>query len=289
MPLESVRSDFQDDATTFAIVVPTLNEENNIDRLLASLRRQTNTEYSIVVVDQGSDDRTVEVARSYGCKVVKVPRPSFYTPPAQSRNIGAWSVAGTVLVHLDADMELATPDFLDRLARLLDADHRAAIIQECDVATGFWTKCKALERRCYRGTEMEAARAVSRDLFLQVGGYDEKISSGEDFFITRLYERETKVARDPSLVVRHHIGRYSLGSLLRKKVAYGRSAKTYLVQAPRIGARSATSIIGSSLRAYLKNWRLLGAAPAHYLCIFPLRATEWMAVQLGIWLGPGSG
>ena len=135
---------------------------------------------------------------------------------------------------------------------------------------------------------MEAARAVTRELFAQVGGYDEEISSGEDFFMTRLYERKTEVTSDQSLLLRHHIGPYSLGSLLRKKVAYGRTVPTYLRKARTFEPRSDASIIRSSLRAYLKNWRLIGKQPVHYLCIFPLRAMEFMAVELGMWLGQES-
>jgi glycosyltransferase involved in cell wall biosynthesis len=272
--------------TTFAVVVPTLNEEGNIERLLGSLRLQTYSRYLVAIVDQGSADRTVEIAHSFGCEVISVPKPRVYTPPARSRNLGAHHIEGNLLLHLDADMELGSPDLLERLAKLLDADHKAAIIQELDVADGFWARCKALERHCYRGTEIEAARAVTRELFDRVGGYDEEVSSGEDFYITRLYERETQIARDPSLVLRHHIGRHSLGSLLRKKVAYGRSARTYVKKARGVGARSAPSIVRDSLRAYLRNWRLLFAAPGQYLGIFPLRAMELAALQIGMWLGP---
>jgi arabinofuranan 3-O-arabinosyltransferase len=199
--------------------------------------------------------------------------------------VGATSIEGRVLLHLDADMELESPNFLTQLGALIDSDHRAVVIHEVDLASGFWAKCKALERSCYRGTEMEAARAVTRELFSQVGGYDEDIASGEDFYITRLYELKTKVARNDSLQLRHYIGRYSLASLLKKKFAYGRTSKIYLSKAKSVGAKSAGSIIRSSLRAYIRNWRLLRTQPVHYLCIFPLRAMELIAVKLGTWLG----
>ncbi len=269
-------------ATTFAIVIPTYNEESNIGRLLESIRRQTAANYSIAIVDQSSTDRTADIARSYGSTVINIPKPHFYSPPARSRNIGARSVEGKIILHLDADMELGSADFLQKLAALIDGEHRAAIISEYDVAFGFWAKCKALERSCYRGSEMEAARAVTRDLFLTVGGYDEEISSGEDFFTTRLYERHTRLARDESLALRHHVGRWSLGSMLRKKFDYGRTAGVYLVKARRIGAKSSRSIVRSSLRAYARNWRLVTKEPAHYLGIFPLRALEFAAMQWGM-------
>lgn len=271
---------------TFSVVIPTYNEERNLGRLLKSIRNQTGCTYSIMVADQSSTDRTADIARSFGCDVIQIPRPRFYSPPARSRNIGARLAEGKILLQLDADMELGSIDFLRKLEALIDTSHRAAVIYELDVASGFWARCKALERSCYRGTQMEAARASTRELFVKVGGYDEAISSGEDFFITRLFEQHTNLARDESLLLRHHVGRGSLRSMLRKKFAYGRTANTYLSKAREVGAKSGPSIAWSSLRAYLRNWRLLGRQPAHYLGIFPLRAMELAAIRLGMWVGP---
>lgn len=277
------------EVATFGVVVPTYNEEGNLERLLRSFRRQTSETFAIVVVDQGSSDRTVEVARSYDCKVIIAQRSSFYSPPARSRNMGAAAIEGQILLHLDADMELDSPDFLRRLKALIDSRHQAAVIHERDVPIGFWATCKAVERSCYYDTDMESARAVTSELFAMVGGYDERISSGEDFFITRLFALHTQVARNESLALLHHIGRLSLRSMLRKKFSYGRTASAYLDQARKFGAHSAPAIAGSSLRAYLRNWRLLGKQPAAYLCVLPLRAMEFSAVLLGMWVGPRVG
>ena len=266
---------------TFGIVIPTHNEEHNLARLLKSITSQTYTSYSVTVVDQGSTDKTADIAREYGCTFIEIPRPKFYTAPSRSRNIGASLAAGELLLHLDADMELGSSDFLARLRALVDADHQAVVIRELDVASGFWAECKALERSCYWGTTMVAARAVTRELFTRVGGYNEAISSGEDFYVTRLYERETRVGSDQTLLLRHYIGQPSLKTLLRKKFIYGKTADAYIARAQDIGAASASSIIWTSMRAYLKNWKVLGRQPVHCLGIFALRAMELLAVSLG--------
>ena len=177
-----------------AIIVPTYNEERNIGELLESVQTQT-LGSEVAVVDQQSTDRTVEIARAYGCVVVARPRPAFYSPPGQSRNYGVAATSARLLLHLDADMRLPAPDFLARLVRLIDDTHQAAVIHELDVASGFWGKCKALERRCYWHTSLESARAVTRTLFTAVGGYDAQISSGAgasnaDFSFTESLARE---------------------------------------------------------------------------------------------------
>ncbi len=271
-----------------AIIIPTYNCADNVVRLIRSIRAQTYRDYSVVVVDQSSTDRTPEIARSNGCIVVNVPRPEAYTPwvthplPAHSRNLGAQSVEGNILLHLDSDMALASPDFLEKLVHAIDPEHEAVVIREVDIASGFWPECKAIERSCYYGTEMEAARAVTRALFDRVGGYDREVSSGEDYFVTRLYERETHLARDDSLLLLHHVGRYSLASLLRKKYVYGKTVGIYLRRSRSVQGRSTASIVRASLGAYLKNWRLLLRHPIQYACVIPLRAMEFTTMQLGM-------
>lgn len=277
------------DQPTFAIVIPTRNSERSLDRLLKSIAGQEDVTYKVAVVDQGSTDRTVEIAHAHGCQVTELPKPAFYSPPGRSRNLGAASIPGRILVHLDADMELPSSEFLRRLARLLDPRHQAAIIREVDVATGFWAKCKAIERACYFDTPMEAARAVTRELFLTVGGYDERISSGEDFFTSRMYQRHTKVLRDNGLWIRHYIGQQSLSDLLKKKVAYGRTARIYFDMGGGESVGSGWSIVATSLRAYLRNWRQLRSQPVYYLGIYPLRVMELAAVLTGMLLGDDLG
>jgi glycosyltransferase involved in cell wall biosynthesis len=269
----------------FAIVIPTFNEAKNIERLILSIKTQSTDDYEIAVVDQGSSDGTAEIAARHGCTVTVVEKPLFYTPPAKSRNVGARSIHGRIIVHLDADMELGSPEFLATVRSQIDDHCQAAIIPEHDVAIGFWSRCKAVERICYYGTAMEAARVATRDLFEAIGGYDESVSSGEDFYITRLYAQRTQIARLESAWVNHYLTQQSFVALIRKKVNYGRTAGAYLSKAQTIGAQTGRSIVAVSLRAYLRNWHLLLEHPLEYLCILPLRAMEFLAVSLGIRLG----
>lgn len=271
-----------------AVIIPTYNEERNIGRLLESVRRQT-VASEVVIVDQQSADRTVEIAKSYGCRIVEFPRPAFYTPPGASRNRGVAVSTAPILVHLDADMEFPGDDMLAHIIALIDDSHRAAVIHEIDVANGFWSRCKALERRCYWDTPMESARAVRRDLFDGVGGYDENISSGEDFYVDSLYRHNTVVVRDPRLILLHHPGHQTLFSLLSKKYRYGKTASRYLrkVSSSNGGHSTRPGILQASVRAYLGNMSYLFRDPVHYTGIFALRLMEFVAILAGMMSGAG--
>ena len=53
-----------------SIIIPTINEADNLPLLLSDLSI-ANTEGEILIVDCGSEDRTVDIANIYGAKVYK--------------------------------------------------------------------------------------------------------------------------------------------------------------------------------------------------------------------------
>lgn len=266
-----------------SIIIPTYNEEKNIARLLNSIQQQQYQRKEIVLVDQSSDDDTVQIAKKYHCKIISLPKPRFYSPPGNNRNVGAGKAKGEILLHLDADMELPDNAFLERLILLFDSVHQAIIIHEKDVAAGFWNKCKALERRCYwDNVNMQGARAVTKALFLKVGGYDSKISSGEDFYINNAYKSHTHIALSNDVYLYHHTGHISLQRLLVKKYNYGKTATLYLSKLQQQGKNESKRIIVDSLRSYMKNIKYLFSDPFHFIGIFVLRFFEYIALRLGM-------
>ena len=81
-----------------SVVIPALNEEADIGKCLGSIRRQ-DREVELIVIDNGSVDRTPEVAREY-CDSVFV-KPGFSL--AEMRDLGAREAGGEVVVTTDAD------------------------------------------------------------------------------------------------------------------------------------------------------------------------------------------
>jgi glycosyltransferase involved in cell wall biosynthesis len=264
------------------IVVPTRNESHNLPRLLRSINMQRDVSFEIIVVDQESDDGTQDLAREAGATVLDRARPAFYTPPSQSRNAGAQIARASVLLHLDADMELPDPNFLSRFMALFDDGHEAAIIHETDVAQGWWNKVKAAERACYWNTGIECARGVTKRLFDEIGGYDPAISSGEDMHIQRLYTQRTTVARSNDVWLKHHTGRLPLKRLIVKKYSYGKTASAFLQQSAQADGYSARGWMKEALVAYATHPRVALRNPLVFACILPLRVAELVAVKLGM-------
>ena len=81
-----------------SIIIPTLNEEKYLPLLLKEIKKQNfDGGYEIIVADAGSEDKTVKIAKSFGCKVI----PGGM--PARGRNEGAKIAQGDIFLFMDAD------------------------------------------------------------------------------------------------------------------------------------------------------------------------------------------
>jgi glycosyltransferase involved in cell wall biosynthesis len=77
-----------------SIVIPTLNEEALITKILEPLKG-----YEVIIVDGGSHDRTVSLAKKMGAKVIVAEGLNI----PESRNLGSSLASGDLLIQLDAD------------------------------------------------------------------------------------------------------------------------------------------------------------------------------------------
>ena len=118
-----------------SIVITTRNEEKNIEKCLVSVRSQTYGNIELIVVDNFSEDKTCEVAKSYTPKVY-----SMGNERSSQRNFGAKLARGKYLVYLDADMILS-PSLIQRCVVKAEKENLEALyIPERITGNGFWIK-----------------------------------------------------------------------------------------------------------------------------------------------------
>lgn len=92
------------EAPFVSIIIPTLHEESNIERCLISLKNLDYPKYEIIVVDGGSSDRTVEIARNYADKVIVDPSlPEGWIGKSYGCHLGYEAARGDILLFTDAD------------------------------------------------------------------------------------------------------------------------------------------------------------------------------------------
>lgn len=223
-----------------AVVVPTRNSARTLAACLESLRAQT-LPCSIVVVDNGSTDRTCEIASQLADAVV-----SGGPERAAQRNRGASLVRGaSVLGFIDSDMVVG-PRVVEEASRVLAEGPGAAIVPERSFGTGFWAQVRAFERSFYLGSDaVEAARFFRREVFEAVEGFDERLPPGpEDWDLTRRVRADWPIARIDAWID-HDEGEPTLVGLWRKKAYYAPGLHAY---AKKCGGEAAANLDRPYLR-----------------------------------------
>jgi len=175
-----------------SIIIPTLNEEEYLPILLRSIKKQEYKDYEIIVADAGSTDKTLEIAKKYGCKITGGGH------PGKGRNMGAERAKGELLLFLDADAELPNK-FLTRF--LKECERRQLDIAGCVLKVRSRKKIYRLMEKLYSlyftSTQKFYPHAtncifIKTSLHKAIGGFDEDILLGEDFMYVRAAAKKGK-------------------------------------------------------------------------------------------------
>lgn len=191
-----------------SFVIPALNEEAHIGGVLDSIIRQVNglVRYEIIVVDNGSEDRTIEIAEEKGGNCIHAPDCSI----SSLRNLGVLEANSDILVFLDADVYLGE-DWGVRIGpvieRLRSQPHIITgslygISEENNWIERIWFAPRTSQRetKYINGGHL----IIHRNEFSRVGGFDPELETGEDYeFCVRARRMGARIENYPELKVVH--------------------------------------------------------------------------------------
>ncbi|MEM9773213.1 MAG: glycosyltransferase [Chloroflexota bacterium] len=114
--------------TRLSIIIRCYNEEEHIGRLLSGIMKQSEKEVEIIIVDSGSTDQTVNIAKQFPIKLVSIQPEQFSF--GRSLNLGCRVANGDILVFASAHVY---PVYDDWLAELLAPfqDNSVALVYGC--------------------------------------------------------------------------------------------------------------------------------------------------------------
>lgn len=94
-----------------SVVIRAYNEEKHLPELFHRLKRQTISEFEIILVDSGSQDDTVPIAKEGGAKIVKILKQNFSF--GRALNIGCAAASGEFLLFVSAHVYPESDDWLE--------------------------------------------------------------------------------------------------------------------------------------------------------------------------------
>lgn len=161
-----------------SVVIPAHNEQEYLTQCLESLVSQdySKDSYEVIVVDNNSTDNTHEIAVSFGVTVIK----QITGPVGAVRNTGAKHANGEFLAFIDADC-VAPSNWLSKGIDLFNG-HPAVYGGGCDLRPNpFWVeRAWLLENKVPPNELLGCNIFIKKSVFLEIGFFDEKITSGED-------------------------------------------------------------------------------------------------------------
>lgn len=254
-----------------SIIIPAKNEEKNIERCLKSCFAQTYQRVEIIVIDNFSKDKTIEIAKKFTKKI-------YRKGPERSaqRNFGASKAKGKFLLFIDADMEITSNLIKDCLKQKTDS----VIIPEKVPHLDFWSKCRDFEKSLYINDDLVTApRFFQKRLFEKLKGYNTNLYAAEDWDLAQgLQRRGIASAHSQSFLI-HNEGPISLIKLVRKKFYYGRNLKHYAKKYRQ------NTIYYIARPTFFKNYKKIISHPILFGGILALKLLEYLSIGSGFIVG----
>jgi glycosyltransferase involved in cell wall biosynthesis len=195
-----------------SLVIPVRNEEESLPALLNSIRRQTHRPAEVILVDGGSTDQTVKVAREMATaddnlRVIE----TTGATPGRGRNIGIEAARYEWVALTDAGIRLE-PEWLENLVAEARADKDVKVVYGNYEAVNesFFERCAALaylppkvdrgEQRFVRGPFI-ASSLLRREVWEAVGGFPDLRAAEDLFFMEHIKRLNFKTSWTPRATV----------------------------------------------------------------------------------------
>ncbi len=243
-------------AIHYSVIIPTLNEEKFLPKLLSSLAAQTRRDFEVIVVDGASRDKTIVAAQSFKNKLPKLTVLSLEQPNiSKQRNAGAGVATGSWLLFIDAD-SVVLPYALERADRFIQekkpglfttwfrSDSEKPSDGLITLLFGMFIEAAIL---FHRPTTQGTFMAVKKQAFQAIHGFDEQHLFGEDHdLVTRLTKKGITL----------HILRETLYVYSFRRLRYQKTLKTLQSYAKSVFSVLLTNKTPRSMPGYI-----MGGAP----------------------------
>lgn len=166
-----------------SVIIPFFNEEKSLADCIKTLQEQTYKELEIILIDDGSSDKSIEIVKSLKGRDQKIKLlKQDHKGPGAARNLGAKEAQGDILVFMDADMTF-DKKFIEKLTKPIRSGYAIGTFSKNEMVLNkknIWSKCwnfnkglpfDRMHPKNYPDTQ-SVFRAILKKAFLKVGGFD---------------------------------------------------------------------------------------------------------------------
>jgi cellulose synthase/poly-beta-1,6-N-acetylglucosamine synthase-like glycosyltransferase len=218
-----------------SIIIPALNEEKCIGKCIKAIRELEFPQnlYETILVDNGSTDRTIEIANEFSVKVLT----KLGGTIGALRNYGAQNARGGIIAFIDADCVVPN-DWLLKALPYFQKEERIVLGFRLSIPddSNWVAKCwDLLFAKRYSTAELDwiptANMIITRTAFFSVSGFDERLESNEDYdFCFRMRNQGYKIVSCSDSAVVHLRPPQSLKQVFIKETWHGKNALKGLME-----------------------------------------------------------
>lgn len=191
-----------------SVVIPAFNEEKFLASTLQSFLRQTHRQFELLVVDNGSTDRTREIAKGYGARIISEPQKGV----GFARDTGFRQAGGEIVATTDADT-IVPADWVEKILAAFQSEPNLVAfgglyrLYSGPLLARFVVRYLAalawrLDRFFSGGWSLPGANlAVRKSVFLRAGGFKTSLKLSEDAELSQRLKHYGAVVLDPEFRV----------------------------------------------------------------------------------------
>lgn len=268
---------------SISIIIPTYNEEQYLGGCLDSIFALDFPidRIEVILVDNGSTDKTHEIADSYAVKVLRDDKMNV----SGLRNIGSKEAEGDILAFVDADC-LVSREWLKQASKYFKREEVAAwgappeLPSEATWVQETWYLIRRKQMPVQNVNWLETMNLfVRKEQFLAIGGFNESLITCEDVDFCYRIRRYGSIISDSSLKVVHLGEASTLKEFIRKEIWRGKSNLTGV----RSHGFTLKELPSLSIPIYFGVF-----LPGCLLGIFLLLSPVWLFFWLGLLLLPSA-
>jgi rhamnosyltransferase len=212
-----------------SVIIPTLQAEKQLPRLIDNLRQQTIPPSEVIIVDSSSTDNTIAIAQDADCVIKSINRRDFRH--GSSRNLGARQARGDILLFMTQDALPVNQLFIEKLIQPLcegiasASTARQIAFPQANPIEKFSRHFNYSDKNTIRSADdinklgikayffSNTASAIFRGAFWSLGGFSENVIVNEDMYLcAMLINRGYCVAYQAEALI-YHSHNYSLTQL----------------------------------------------------------------------------